>query len=405
MTIRPDNLTLPLGRNWSGLGVLLAGLALLGLGTVMVYSACANLANPVPWYDRQEVRHVAYAFIAALLLFTLWRIDYRWFYRTRAGYGLVIAATAASLILCGLVMTSLGVRINGASRWLRLGGGPHSLTFQPSELVKVLSVVFLACWLGKEARDPRRFFRCFLPAMAMTLVFVGAVAKEDFSLAAVIGITCVAVMFLAGVRWYYLLLLLPAAGAAFWFLVVQDPSRWLRITAFLNPWDASSASTYQGRQALIAIGSGGMWGKGLGNGALKMGFLPEDSTDYIFSVICEELGFFGAALVLALVAVILFLSWRTAARSGDRTGRLLAGGMGVLAVVQALLHVAVNIGAAPPTGTSLPMISAGGTALLLGASSLAMIASVSAHQDGLPASASFAEPRGRDRARRQEAAV
>jgi cell division protein FtsW len=383
MTNRIEISTLPLSRNGSGLGILLAGLALLGLGTVMVYSACANLAAQAPWFERQEIRHVGFAVVSGLLMFTLWRVDYRWFYRSKVGYTLVIIALAASLAMCVMVMTKLGVKINGASRWLRIGKGMYSLTFQPSELVKLFSVVFLACWLGQPQRDTRRFFKVFVPAMGITLLCVGAVAKEDFSLAATIGITCVTVLFLAGVRWYYLLLLLPPAAGAVWLLVVKDPMRWARITAFLNPWNTAVANTYQARQALIAIGSGGVWGKGLGNGALKMGFLPEDSTDYIFAVICEELGFFGAAFVLGLVAVILFLSWRTAVRSGDRTGRLLAGGMGVLTVVQALLHVAVNAGSAPPTGTSLPLVSAGGTALLLGAVSLAAIVSVSAHQGGL----------------------
>ncbi len=375
-----DISTLPLSRNSSGTGILLAALALLGLGTVMVYSASANLAVHSQWYNRQEIRHIGYAVVAAILMFTVWRVDYRWLYRSRFGYGLIIGAMVLSILLTAAVMVhGVGMEKKGAHRWLPLGLG---LTFQPSELLKLISVIFLACWLGQPQRDTRSFTKAFLPAMAITLISVGAVVKEGFSLATIIGLTLGAVLLLSGIRWYYLFMLIPPAAAAAYFLVMRNPMRLGRITAFQHVWDASSATTYQARQSLIAIGSGGLWGKGIGNGALKLGFLPEANNDFIFAVLCEELGFFGAALLISLVAVILFLSWRIAARSKDRTGRILAGGMGVLIVVQALLHIAVNISAAPPTGTCLPLVSAGGTDLILGAISIAMIVSVSAHQDG-----------------------
>ena len=360
--------------------MLLAGLALLGLGTVMVYSASANLGAPGEWVNRQEVRHIGYAVVSAMLMFALWRIDYRWLVASRAGFAAVTVGLIVSLGLALAVMVpGWGVEINGARRWFRLGSGPHSLTFQPSELVKLASIVFLACWLGRPRDDARRFLRS-LVGILVVLLSVGAVVTEDFSVAVVIGMTTVAVLILAGVRWYYLTLLIAPSAAAVYFLIVQMPARWARITAFLDPWDQANPSSYHARQGLIAIGSGGLWGKGLGNGTLKLGFLPEDSTDFIFAVICEELGFFGAALVLGLIAVILVLSWRTAGRAEDRAGKLLAGGLGVLIVLQALLHVAVNIGSAPPTGTCLPLVSAGGTALVLGAAALALIVSVSARR-------------------------
>ena len=191
--------------------------------------------------------------------------------------------------------------------------------------------------------------------------------------------TASAILVLAGMPWHYLLTLLGPAAAGFYLLVVRVPVRWARILAFVNPWDEASRWTYQVRQSLIAIGSGGMWGKGLGKGQLKLDFLPQDGTDFIFAVICEEMGFMGAVVLLTLIAVVLYLSWRVAARSRDGIGRLLAGGLGVLIVLQALVHVAVNIGAAPPTGMSLPLVSAGGTALLLAAVAMATIVSVSAH--------------------------
>jgi cell division protein FtsW len=287
----------------------------------------------------------------------------------------------ALLLSVAVLIPGVGAEINGARRWLRVGVGPAALSFQPSELTKLALIVFLAFWLGRRGEQVRSFKSTFLPAVAIIGLAVGLVALEDFGTAAVIGLAAVAVLALAGVPLLYLLSLAPPALIGFYLLVVQVPTRWSRIVAFMDPWNEASRWTYQGRQALIAIGSGGLWGKGLGNGALKLGYLPEDSTDFIFAVLCEETGFVGAALLLGLIACLLALCWRAASRAPDRSGRILAAGLGLLIVLQALMHVAVNMGSAPPTGMSLPLVSAGGTALVLVAAAVGLIISVTAHSE------------------------
>jgi cell division protein FtsW len=231
-----------------------------------------------------------------------------------------------------------GPEINGAHRWLRLGPKSLGVSFQPSELLKLSLVMFLAGWFGRGERNPRKL-TTILPAVGLIILCVGMVAKEDLGTAAVIGLASVMVLLMAGMSWYYLAVLLPFAAAGLWLAIEAEPYRLQRVTAFLDVWrGVQTEATYQPRQALIAIGSGGMWGKGLGNGTVKLGFLPEDNTDYIFSVICEELGFAGAAIVLGLAATLLYLSWRASVKADDKPGRLLAGGLGLLIAVQVVGH-------------------------------------------------------------------
>jgi cell division protein FtsW len=153
----------------------------------------------------------------------------------------------------------------------------------------------------------------------------------------------------------------------------------------LDPWCRTNPSAYQPRQALIAIISGGWFGKGPGRGILKFGFLPEDSTDFIFAAFCEEWGFVGAMLLMALVTMWIWFAWRSAMHAGDKFGRTLAGSLGFLIAVQAVMHITVNVSKMPPTGVSLPFVSAGGTSLVILAGAAALIASVAARRrpDGL----------------------
>ncbi|GAF72086.1 unnamed protein product, partial [marine sediment metagenome] len=187
-------------------------------------------------------------------------------------------------------------------------------------------------------------------------------------------------MLLAGVPWYYLATLIPPAAGAFYVLVMRSPYRWRRILAMLDPWSSANPSAYQPRQALLAITTGGWWGKGLGGGMQKLGYLPEDSTDFIFSVYCEEFGFLGAVLLVGLFLLWMWQARRAIVTAGDELGRVLVGALGFLVAVQAVLHVAVATGAAPPTGATLPFISAGGTSLVVLAAAVAAMVSVTAHR-------------------------
>ena len=407
---------LALRNNRTGQGLIVTNLALLALGVVMVHSAVASVASPGRWYARVDVRHTIFAALAAMVLLTAWRFDYThlatsfdelWRAAIRrlrpgrrassrtprrrsllsravraAGGRCPFAAGAAllvALLLGAIVLVpGLGWAKGGYLRWIRLGPREYSIGFQPSELIKLSLVVFLAAWLSRESVNVRSFRQAFLPAVLLTGLCVGLVVTQDLGMGAIIGLSAAVTLLLAGVPLYYLLSLLPLAAGAFYLFVMRCPHRWLRIQAMIDPWSPDNPCAYQARQSLLAIITGGWRGKGVGGGMLKLGFLPEDSTDFIFSVFCEEWGFVGALLLMGLVVMWMWHARRAATRAGDRFGSLLAGSLGFVIAVQAVTHIAVDAVAAPPTGMGMPFVSAGGTALMLHAAAAAMIVSVTA---------------------------
>lgn len=370
---------LPLRDNPPGQSLVLVTLALLALGVVMVHSAVASVARPGPWYARVDVRHTLFAVVAAVVLLAAWRFDYR---RLLAGRRLPVLAAAvlAVAIVCSVLVYVPGVghAKGGQYRWLRVGPREYSVGFQPSELLKVALVVFLSAWLARKGDGVRSFTRTFLPAVGLIALCTLLVVTQDFGTAVILCIAAAATLLIAGVPIASLLGLVPPAAAGFYLFVMQSEHRWLRIQAMLDPWDATNPSAYQPRQSLLAITSGGWTGKGVGNGALKLGFLPEDSTDFIFSVFCEEWGFVGAVLLMGLVVLWIWQARRIARRAPDRFAAILAASLGFLVALQAVMHIAVDVAAAPPTGMSMPFVSAGGTALVAMSAAAALIVSVSA---------------------------
>jgi len=367
--------------NPAGVGLLLATLSLLAFGVVMVHSAVASVAEPGAWYARRDVRHTLFALAAMLVLLVAWRVDYRRFV-PRRGVPKALLAVLVLALVCGVLVyvPSIGHRVGGRARWIRIGPPSYHIGFQPSELIKLSLVIFLAGWLSRKTTNVRSLIRTFLPAMLLTLVCVAMVIREDLGTAVLIGLGAAATMFLAGVPWHYLLGLVPPGALGFWLFVVRDPHRWGRIMAMVDPWSQSNPSAYHARQSLLAITTGGWFGKGLGHGMLKRGYLPEGATDFIFSVFCEEWGLVGAVMLVGLVIVWMWHARRAAVTSGDSFGRLLAGSLGFVIAVQALLHVAVDLVAAPPTGIGCPFISAGGTRLVTMALAASLILSVTAHR-------------------------
>jgi cell division protein FtsW len=379
---------IPLTENATGQGLVLTSIALLSLGVVMVYSALSSVTPPGAWYSRVDVRHTIFAGLAAVVLLTLWRLDYHWL---GAGKSVWLSPAAALLALaivaCVLVhVPGIGHKVGGDARWIRIGPDQYSIGFQPSELIKVALLIFLAVWLSRDAVNVRSFWRTFVPACALIGACALLVIKEDFSTGVLVGLAALLVLFIAGVPWWQLALFVPAGAAAVYFLVVQTPHRWARIAAFLqlsandlrNQEMLQNPQVYQPWQALLAIISGGWTGKGIGQGQLKHGFLPEDTTDFIFAVYCEEWGALGALLLIGLVGMFAWHARKAAMRAPDRLGALLAASLGLVIVLAALMHIAVDLGAVPATGQGFPFVSAGGTALLISACAVAGIVSVSA---------------------------
>ena len=366
---------MPLRENTTGQGLILTTLALMSIGVVMVFSTAGARGGASVWYERTSVRQAIFAAAAMVVLCLLWRVDYRrlvsrrWLSPAMVLFVLAVGFTAAVLI------PGVSHAVRGYRRWIRFG----PVGFQPSEVLKIALLIILAVFLDRTDAAVRSFWRTFLPAVVLIGVSVGLVVTQDFGTAAIIGFTSAVVLLVGGVRWYYLAGLVPFGAGAFYRFVVSVPHRWARIDAMLHPTDMANPATFQPRQALIAVGSGAD-PAGLGAGVAKYGYLPEGQTDFIFANICNELGMLGAILVIGLLLVWLFLACRTAIRAPDRFGALLAGGLGFLIVFQAALHIAINIPPAPPTGVSLPFISAGGSSLILMSAATALIVSVSSRR-------------------------
>ena len=392
---------IPLTRNSTGKALVLTSVALLALGVVMVHSAVASVLEPGAWYSRVDVRHTVFAAAAAIVLLVGWRFDY---HKLQAGgrpsgparssrLPVPTAIVLVAALVCGVLVFVPGVgrSVGGYYRWLRVGPSQYGIGFQPSELIRISLVMFLAAWLSmKDDREIKSLPKTFLPAAGLILVCAALVVTQDFGMGALIGLSAGATLLLAGAPLLYFVLLAVPAAAGFYFLVVRDPMRWGRITAMIDPWSQTNPTAYQPQQSLMAILSGGWFGKGTGLGICKLGYLPEDSTDFIFSVFCEEWGFLGAVLLLALIAVWIFSARRATVRCSDRFGRLLAGSVGFMIAIQAVLHVAVDLVAIPPKGMSLPFVSAGGTGLMLTAVACSLMVSVTAHSgdaDELPLAA------------------
>jgi len=341
-----------------------------------VCSAMASLKTPtMEWYQRVDGKQIIFAGASVLLLFFAWRFNYRWLAAGERVPTLALILLIISLVACGLVFVpGLGHSVGGKYRWVKI---TPNFQFQPSELLKFASIIFISALLTRPGAKPKNFFTVLLCGI-ITILCVGAVIKEDFGTGVLIGVSCAIAMFLAGVPWYYFFVAIPLAGYGGYKLMLSEPYRIARWNAFLNPWDMTNPAAYHPQQSLFAILGGGYTGVGLGNGIRKMGFLPEDSTDFIFAIFSEECGLFGAILLLALLLVLLMMAYKTASRAGDNFGRVLSASLGSLIALQATLHIAVNLALLPPTGIALPFISAGGTGLLIMSMGVSLIISVSA---------------------------
>jgi cell division protein FtsW len=362
--------------------MVLSALALIGLGVVVVHSAMTSVLEAGQWYQRVDVRHTAFAILAVGVMLLAGRVNIRWLVRGRGGMIVAILLLGLAAGLAALVyVPGVGYAMGGKYRWIRLGPAAYSIGLQPSEILKIVLVVFLSALLCHPRVNPRHPLVVLLGG-AIVAGCVGLVITQDFGTAVLMAAAAGVVFFLAGVPWYWFALTIPPAVAAFYMIIIRTPFRMQRVMAMLEPWSSDNPATYQCRQSLMAILSGGWTGRGLGEGVRKLGFLPEDTTDFIFASFCEEWGFRGVILLVGLLVLLAWQVRKAASESTDRFGRVLIASLGGLILIQAMLHIAVNMVALPPTGMSLPFISAGGTALVMMATSVGLMVSVTAHPDG-----------------------
>lgn len=357
----------------------LAVVALLGVGVVMVQSASSNVTGDFGFrLTDLGQKQLMFAGIG-LFVFTILRsIDYR---RLLAGKKSIFTSlpiwlvVIATLLCVAVLVPGIGFEKNGARRWIKLG----PVQFQPSELAKWAAVIFLGWWLTYRPLDLSKFRNFILTLIPIGLLCL-LVVIQDFGTAALIAVVALAMLMVGRVKWWHLAVIVPPAmGAAYWF-VAHKEYRWKRMTAFLDPYAAPQGDGYHMIQSLLSFATGGLGGTGLGGGIQKLGYLPEDTTDFIFATLSEETGFFGAALVITLYMVILIVAWQAIKKQRDSFGRLLAFGIAGMICTQAAINLAVATVSVPTKGLSLPLISSGGSGLVITCAALGVLASILRHE-------------------------
>lgn len=337
---------------------LSAVLLLAGLGLVMVYSASSVTAlerYQDSWHYLK--RQLAFDLAGLVGMFLLMTANYqRW---VRWG-GWLLGASALGLVL--LYVPGLGVRVGGALRWLSFGG----IRIQPAEMAKLSCVLYMAWALVRKGPNVTTFTYGLLPMLLVAGVMAGLLMKQpDFGNAVLLVTLSLVMIFLAGGKVSYLLgVMLTASPLVYWAIMGEDYRR-KRLLSFLNPWEDPSHTSYQIVQSFAAFFSGGFWGRGLGNSQEKLYYLPEVHTDFIGSVIGEELGFVGFAIMIFAFWVIIVRGYRIALRAPDSMGFLLAAGCTTLIGLQAVLNMMVITGLVPTKGLPLPFISHGGSSLVM----------------------------------------
>jgi cell division protein FtsW len=341
--------------------LLMTGLALLAIGLVMVTSASIsiadrNLSSPFYYLQRQAV-FIALGLVAAWFVYQV-----RLVYWEKSGMALL----GVSLLLLVLVLVpGVGREVNGSTRWIPLG----MFNLQVSEAVKLFLIIYVAGYLVRHGEAVRTSILGFIKPMLMVGMAALLLLQEpDFGATVVIIGTVLGMMYLGGVRFMQFVSFLGLFGTAALLLVVTSPYRMERLTSFMNPWADPFDSGFQLTQSLIAIGTGGWFGTGLGGSVQKLFYLPESHTDFLFAVLSEELGFVGVCTIIALYSMLFYRAIRIALmaeKCGNRFAAYMAYGIGIWLAMQAVINMGVNMGMLPTKGLTLPLMSYGGSSLII----------------------------------------
>jgi cell division protein FtsW len=355
------------------LGLIVAACALASLGVIMVGSSSIAIADGQhvgPFY--YLIRHLVFLTLGVIVCGVMMRIELEWLERN--AFTLLLFAV---ILLLLVFVPGLGMRINGARRWIRLG----FVGFQSVEAVKLLFIVYIASYLVRQRDSVQgRFFGVVKPLGVAIIMVALLLAQPDFGSAALIIAVTVGMVWLGGARMRNLMYMaIPVMPAIAWAALTSD-YRVKRLTSFLNPWEHPFDDGFQLTQALIAIGRGEWFGVGLGASVQKLFYLPEAHTDFILAVIAEELGLAGILLVLflfaALVGRALMLGLR-AVEQGQRFAGFCAFGIGLWLGLQTLVSIGVNLGVLPTKGLTLPLISSGGSSVLMTCAAIGLLLRVS----------------------------
>jgi len=366
----------------------MAVLILMAIGTVFVFSAGADVSSSYDFhhfYEFTTLKQLLFFPLAVMIMYVVCHIDHRRFSFSRRGPGRSFSTWMLGISVVLLVMVLLfGVEKNESRRWLLIPLGPASVSFQPSELAKWSMIFFLAAFLDYFADTINRFWKRFVPICLIAGVVVGLIIGQDFGTAAFIAMLTFMMLVIGGASWWHFAVPAVAAAPVFVAAVCSSPYRLNRIKAFFNPEMVTQDVRYQATQSLIAISSGRIWGKGLGMGVSKYRHLPEDTTDFIFSIICEEAGFVGGVFVIILFVTLVVLGLIVATRCRDRFSRLLAAGIVLTIGIQAAINIGVVTVVLPTKGIPLPFISAGGTSMLLCAAAAGVLVNIARQTADVP---------------------
>jgi len=346
-------------------------LFLVGIGIVMVYSASSTLAMKKFGSDYYFLKKQAVFALVGICALVLGRhVPYR-SYR-RLAYPLLAIAL---VLLAAVLLSPLGVTAGGSSRWLRLG----PLRFQPSEFARFALIVYLAYSLEKKADRIKDFSIGFMPHVVVLGVVAVLILKQpDFGSAVILAALTWLMMFVGGVRLLYLGSSCVLLGLAGLYFISLAGYRVRRLLSFLDPWQYSSDAGYQIVHSLMAFGTGGWWGAGIGKGYQKLFYLPEPHTDFIFSVIGEELGLAGVLVIIGLYLLIVWKGIRIARHAPDLFGCYLAVGLTAALGMQICINMGVTLGLLPTKGLTLPFLSYGGTSLVLNMATIGILMNISA---------------------------
>ena len=368
--------------------IILVSATLISIGLIIVASATAGLDRPLLGprvWTTTFGRQVIFALAGIAIMFITARIA-----PAALGSALVRRRACQLLFVAAVVLLALALvpgfadPHRGSHRWLRLAPIGINAGFQPSELAKLAMVAFLAWLLAERSVSPRSFRACFLPAAIAIGICLALVGKENFGTAALLACIAGAMLLVAGCAMRHLLLFCGAGACGLAVLLFAAPYRIARLAAYREFWDDPQGKGYQPLQSLTAIASGGWFGTGLGAGIQKYGYLPESHSDFVFAVLCEEMGIFGGALVILLFCAFAWVGLRTMRMARSPFERLLAFGLTFLVTLQAAMNIAVVTVWVPTTGVPLPMLSAGGSGLITTCVAVGVLAAIAARGENQP---------------------
>ena len=348
-------------------------LLLVFLGLIMVFSASAVMARERFGSSYSFLlRQLGWAAAGIAAMLVVMNIDYKQYRRSS------IVFTFLGLTTLLLVGVFLFHDSHNTHRWIKIG----PLSFQPSELAKPAIILYLAYFLESRWNQISDWKHVLLPAAAPSLLLAALIIKEpDLGTAVACMAITTAVLYIAGMKMRYLGYGLLASLLPLYFLIVRVPWRWHRIIAFLDPWKDPQGHGFHIIQSMIAVSTGGLMGAGLMEGKQKLFYLPEPHTDFIYANIAEELGLWGAALVVILFSIFLYRGIRTALRTQDPFARFLATGITAMVVVQALINMSVVLGMMPTKGIPLPFVSYGGSSLFITLASVGILLNITQQTD------------------------